>query len=367
MSKNVLSSFLIFYLPLSVFFLQCNQNISGAAKQQVQKNVVINKSPLGNPDLSNYIFAWGDDFNGSSLDTKKWFLRWEDNPNNSAPNTRSNIIIKDGLATLIAKAPPAGPSGGAEISTETLHYFRYGYFEIRAQLSSGVGNECAFWITSPATSIVSNPFNPAISGAEIDIFENGIAKGINKLYYSLHWNGYEPPHAAFITQVDSLPGIYSGFHTFALEWTPKKYAIYIDGVQRSTTDTIISHIPSFIILGMGPGGFGGSAPLFPNPSSFIIDYVHVYNRRPEVTLYGNINYRGWISNGLLAGSYTTAQLVANGGINNTLSSLEIPAGWKVTLFDEDNFNGNSTVLSSGDVVDLGLWRRITSSLKITSP
>lgn len=360
------------YVTLFSCLLSCKKSdVTEIKKEAIQSsaNNQLNGTLVNGLNLSEYVFFGADEFNGATLDTTVWFLRRENDPTYGPPNTRSNITVNNGFLTLVTKEPPAGLASSAEISTETRpnFYFRYGYFETRAQLSSGVGNSCAFWLTSPATSVVSNPFNPAISGAEIDIFESGIGLGINKLFYSLHWNGYVPPYGSFITQTDSLPGIYSGFHTFALEWTPKKYTIYVDGIQRVTTDTIISHIPSFIILGLGPGGFGGSASLFPNPSSFIVDYIRVYNRRPEVTLYGNINYRGWVSNGLLAGSYTTSQIVANGGIDNMLSSLEIPPGWTVTLFDGDNFSGNSIILNSGDTVNLGAWNSTTSSLKITSP
>ncbi|MEO6230502.1 MAG: glycoside hydrolase family 16 protein [Ferruginibacter sp.] len=369
MNKIIYFLFFLSQASLPAALNSCAGNSNDNIKSEKPGSQIASKSGngLNIPIPSEYSFAWGDEFDSNNLDSKKWFLRREGNASFGPPNTRSNIKVANGYLTLLSKSPPAGALSSAEVSTEGLFNFRYGYFEIRAQLSSGVGGECAFWMTTPKTSVVSNPFDPVISGAEIDIFENGIGHGINKLYYSLHWNGYEPAHAKVLTQVDSIPGIYEGFHTFALEWTPRKYSIYVDGKVRITTDTIVSHVPEFILLGIGPGGFGGSAALFPNPSSFLVDYIRVYNRRAEVTLFGDTNYRGWVSNGLLPGSYTNAQLVSNGCVNNMLSSVEIPSGWTVTLYDGDNFSGKSKLLNSGDIQNLGAWNGITSSLKITTP
>ena len=99
----------------------------------------------------------------------------------------------------------------------------------------------------------------------------------------------------------------------------------------------------------------------------MVDYLRVYARRPEVTLYGDVNYRKWVSDGLLPGSYTTSQLIANGSRDNSLSSIEIPPGWKVILYDKDNFSGESLTLNFGDVPDLGAFNKITSSIQIISP
>lgn len=354
------------FLSIFVFLCSCKKEYADnyIKSGSLNKSNSSNLMPLANVNLSEYVFFGGDEFNGNSLDTNVWYLRRENDPTDPAPNIRSNISVGNGFLTLITKAPPVGSISRSEISTKPIYSFRYGYFEIRAQLSSGAGNSCAFWLQTPLTNVVSDPFNPALAGAEIDIFENGISQGVDKLFYSLHWNGYIAPQAKFVTAIDYIPGVYSGFHTFALEWTPKKYTIYVDGIQRIVSDTIISRTPEFIVLGLGPGGFGGSTVTNPNPSSFIVDYIHVYNRRQEVTLYGDWDYKGWISNGLLPGSYTTTQLTQNGFVNNDLTSIEIPVGWKVTLFDKDNFTGDSIVLSNGDATYVDYMDNRTSSMRI---
>lgn len=319
-----------------------------------------------NPD--EYVFYFGDEFNDTRVDTAIWNRRWRlpTDKFSQDPNSLNTIKVSDGKLSMSTSKSNNGEVGSAEISTDKHFWLRYGYLELRAQLSSGVGHECAFWLQTPKTLEVTNPFNPAIAGAEIDIFENGIAKGINKLYYSLHWNGYNPPHAKFVTFEDSIPGVYSGFHTFAFEWTPRKYTVFVDGVKRLSSDTIISHMPEFVILGIGPGGYGGDAAIFPNPSNFLVDYLRVYQRRPEVTLFTGPDYRGHVSYGLLPGSYTREQLITNGTFDNDISSIEVPVNWRVILYDKDKFTGDSLVIDGGDIYNLDRMDNKTSSLRIVA-
>jgi hypothetical protein len=65
----------------------------------------------------------------------------------------------------------------------------------------------------------------------------------------------------------------------------------------------------------------------------------------HVSMYQNCSYGGWTASFGL-GSYTTAQIVTLGGKDNDASSLKIPAGLTVTVYDGDNFTGISTVLTS---------------------
>jgi len=337
-----------------------NKNPKAAAS----KNNSLHNFPKG-IDPDEYVFCFSDEFNGTTIDENIWNRRRRlaTDTNSIDPNSLETIKVSNGILSMATYTAP-NKIGSAEISTDKHYQLRYGYFELKAQLSSGVGNGSAFWLQTPKTLVVSNPFNPAMAGVEVDIFENGISNGINKIYYSLHWNGYNAGEAKSITFTDFIAGVYNGFHTFALEWTPKKYVIYVDGVQRIKTDTIISHLPEFIILGIGPGGFGGNGPMFPNPSSLLVDYLHVYNRRPEVTLFGDTDYRGWVSNGLQPGAYTTAQLIAKGAADNDISSIEVPKGWKVTLYNKNNFLGDSLVVDGLDVYNLDAMENKISSVRI---
>lgn len=79
--------------------------------------------------------------------------------------------------------------------------------------------------------------------------------------------------------------------------------------------------------------------------------------------YKDINYGGsyW---GLTAGSYNTAALQAKGISNNDITAFTIPAGYQVTLFKNDNFQGGSLVVTGNSSWIGGAWNDSVSSLII---
>ena len=65
-----------------------------------------------------------------------------------------------------------------------------------------------------------------------------------------------------------------------------------------------------------------------------------------VTFYSDYCYDGTASSTLAAGNYTMAQLASAGVPNDWASSVSIPAGWTVTMYQNDNFSGTSWKLTS---------------------
>ena len=84
----------------------------------------------------------------------------------------------------------------------------------------------------------------------------------------------------------------------------------------------------------------------------------------KATVYKDCSYAG-TSATLAIGSYTTAQLTALGLANNTISSIKVPAGLKVTAYQSDNFTGVSQVITTNHscLVDLNFNDNI-SSIKV---
>ncbi|WP_143304674.1 heparin lyase I family protein [Chitinophaga vietnamensis] len=87
----------------------------------------------------------------------------------------------------------------------------------------------------------------------------------------------------------------------------------------------------------------------------------------QAKVFQNCSYGGWTAT-FGPGNYTTADIVAHGGIDNDASSLQIPAGLTVTLFDGDNFTGDSLVLTSDAscLKNTSTFNDRTSSLKVTA-
>jgi predicted alpha-1,6-mannanase (GH76 family) len=82
----------------------------------------------------------------------------------------------------------------------------------------------------------------------------------------------------------------------------------------------------------------------------------------KVHAYQNINYGGFYSQ-LSTGNYTLAQLQARGIADNDITSLTVPAGYVVTVYENDNFGGASKVFTANSAW-LADWNDRISSLKI---
>ena len=83
-----------------------------------------------------------------------------------------------------------------------------------------------------------------------------------------------------------------------------------------------------------------------------------------VTFYENCEYAG-SSAGLAVGDYNLDALKAKNLSNDYISSLKVPAGFKVIAYADDNFSGNSTTFTASDncLSDNG-WDNQISSLKV---
>lgn len=83
----------------------------------------------------------------------------------------------------------------------------------------------------------------------------------------------------------------------------------------------------------------------------------------KVHVYQNINYGGFYSQ-LSTGTYTLAQLQARGISDNDITSLAIPSGYVVTVYENDNFKGTSKTFTA-NIPWLSEWNDKISSIKIT--
>lgn len=86
---------------------------------------------------------------------------------------------------------------------------------------------------------------------------------------------------------------------------------------------------------------------------------------PEgVGIYQHSSYNGWGVT-LAEGSYTASDLVALGGVDNDISSIKVPLGYNVTLYDGDNFTGNDYEVGPGNISFLSGFNDVVSSIVVT--
>lgn len=89
-----------------------------------------------------------------------------------------------------------------------------------------------------------------------------------------------------------------------------------------------------------------------------------------VTGYQHCSYGGWAS-ALDVGSYNQAALATKGFVNNDASSIKVTAGYEAVLYKDDNFAGESTVISADEtcLVDKNFNDQVSSVIvrKATTP
>ncbi|KAF9053306.1 ectomycorrhiza-upregulated GH16 glucan endo-1,3-beta-glucosidase precursor [Panaeolus papilionaceus] len=124
------------------------------------------------------------------------------------------------------------PVQSARMSTRYSASLRYGRVEVRAKMPNGDWLWPAIWML-PKDEV----YGPWPRSGEIDIVEsrgNGIrytARGSNYVQGSLNWgptpelNGVSKSYSWWTEKRKSFA---SGFHTYALEWTPDFLRIYVD-------------------------------------------------------------------------------------------------------------------------------------------
>ncbi|MDX9755057.1 MAG: glycoside hydrolase family 16 protein, partial [bacterium] len=135
----------------------------------------------------------------------------------------------------------------------------------------------AFWIQSPK---ISEGEDPAVYGAEIDILEFFKKLGTDIVSHNVHW-AYGPHQQTTRGMQSYLEGVSEGFHLFALEWTPEKYAFYIDGYKFYEVTQGLSHIEEYIILSMELPSDQDELKMAVFPDEFVVDYVKVYKKKSQ--------------------------------------------------------------------------------------
>jgi beta-glucanase (GH16 family) len=238
------------------------------------------------PPPGTWHLAFGDEFNGTSLDGSKWNTCYPSGCYGPSSGElewyqAANVTESGGYLHLTAKHESVTPkrrttynytsgmvsSGGADSRTAPSYSFKYGYFEISAQVPMGQGLWPAFW-TLPA----SYKWPPEIDAMEI----NGAYT--NKVDMTYHWGTNKNGYA---TQWYTSPNDFAvAQHTFGVDWEPDSITWYVDGVEQFqyTNASNIPNQPLYLIANLAVGGAwpGNPDATTPFPSEVAIDYIHVY-------------------------------------------------------------------------------------------
>ncbi len=243
------------------------------------------------PQDQQWEISFVDNFDGEAIDETKWNILG-DGPRKYGNWRKSNAML-DGKGNLVlrvnkGKTPDYGSAktqvakeaffGGGLDSNDKFEQ-AYGYYECRCKMlkDDGSGYHCSFWLQADTMGDVTEEGK---NGTEIDIIEK--FHNNETIQHCLHWDGYREHHKRSKFEVN-WPGVQSGFHIYALKWTPLKYTFYVDGVKTWTTDAGgVSQVPSFLRLTTEfSQGWNGDIHKADLPDDFVVDYVKVYRARSQ--------------------------------------------------------------------------------------
>jgi Glycosyl hydrolases family 16 len=164
---------------------------------------------------------------------------------------------------LIAAADAAGAGFGT----------RYGYFEARMKLPPGPGTWPAFWLAA------LRPAGSADGNVEIDVIE----------YYGQFTASYRSAIHVWYKDNSKTRGkdqeikvpdraLVQDFHTYGVDISPQAIVIFLDGKQVWSQPTPVElDGPMYPLVNLALGS-GWPIDKTPNPSTLLVDYVHVYGR-----------------------------------------------------------------------------------------
>jgi len=155
---------------------------------------------------------------------------------------------------------------------------------------------------------------------------------------------------AYWRNVTSLQGT---FNTYTSYISPSKFLVGVD--YEDATGYQAGQMPAYTAWQPTQGTKGGVFAYgidMEGPNSgrnYVTTRAAIQTMNPAaVYFYQNTSYAGTISQPLAKGNYTTAQLAAAGVSNNWASSVKVPVGWTVIMYDNDNFTGTSWTLTTSN-------------------
>ena len=249
-------------------------------------SALVSRSAHADPPLAPYgkkwSYVWGDEFNGTTLDTSKWRLnreasrrgdrlhdgylirwRWEDD-NVSVQD--GNLVLTNTRQTPFEDADDLVMAAG--INSKRGFNKTYGYFEARIKIApTADGIHTAFWLyRSPQSSVTPG----GADGAEIDIMESPFVT--NHYNIAVHWDGN-------LGDASRRPlSLHDGsFHVFAVDWDDQEYRFYADHrLVHTYRGPGVSQSDEYLILSTGASWRHGNAHTGTFPNHAYVDWVWVW-------------------------------------------------------------------------------------------
>ncbi len=255
--------------------------------------------------------VWSDEFEGTELDKTKWQTEWWVTERKGGYWHEDMVAVENGNLIITTAYFEEGlpiPEAYADwfegrdykpykegwynacISTQGLHEFKYGYFEISCILPKSTGMWSAFWMMNGGVTKVDGT---GIDGTEVDVFESMFYKDEGLGYgdcvqTGVIYDGYGEEMVGVGLGKYYANNPYEEYNTYGVEWNENEYIFYINGVETCRTSAGgVSQNPEWLLVSCEVAGDNGIAhadrhgtgkmSMEPGDTAdFIVDYVRVY-------------------------------------------------------------------------------------------
>ena len=183
----------------------------------------------------NRKLVWGDCFNGDKIDEEIWSpISWDVSDIIQEWSDKT-YYIKDGKITLFCTKMPKEECDGEKeyrvpcfLTTKDRMEFRYGYFEIKAQIPFYKGNSAAFWFCS--TEKTETGYSNETDMVELLGRDNNVVSNLH-VWGTNHASNdgkvkRDDRSKTFDTEPEKLR---LETHTYFLDWTPEYIDFGVDG------------------------------------------------------------------------------------------------------------------------------------------
>jgi beta-glucanase (GH16 family) len=267
--------------------------LAAAAQTLSATNYGIDEAMPGH--TSNLV--WSDEFDGSSLDARKWSfdtsrnkVGWyngelqyyaADRPQNLRLNRGRLIIELRKDPEQLRKLPDWGKQkySSAKIVTKDKAAFNTGFIEVSAKLPCARGTWPAIWMLPQGDA-------PWPDGGEIDILEQ-VGSQPNVAHATLHTALFNHTRHNGRGAETPVPTACTAFHRYQLAWTADDITIGVDdhAYMRVRNDQPGGrgawpfNAPFYLILNLAMGGDWAAAKGIDDaalPQRFEVDYVRVW-------------------------------------------------------------------------------------------
>jgi beta-glucanase (GH16 family) len=306
-------------------------------------------------DLTGYRLTYDDEFNaftsspnGSTGYKTTFYFGGRSLPSNGEQEYYSDssvgvnpFALSNGQLTITA-SPGSNPDGlwynSGLITTEGMFTQTYGYFEMRAQLAQGQGMWPAFWLLPADKS-----WPPEIDALEAFGQTNANGEGgATSVHVGAITSDWSTGGGGSWVDVPGAVNIYTGYHTYGVDWQPDFITYYIDGQQVYQVKTPFdANKPMYMLANLAVGGnWVGSAA--GETGQMKIDYIRAFSNNANATTIAlqTISSPDGANTGDLHGAITGDGTVPNPG---TL----------VLRVAEDAWNGDAQFTIKVDGIQVG--------------